>query len=71
MTVSLFDFLEGFQTITEDSLFAELGRFPKVDSARVFELVGRPKMFDNVPFFSEVTQDVRSFPEVTKDRTNK
>ena len=24
----------------------------------------------NVPFFSEVSQDVRSIPKVTKDRTN-
>ena len=47
--------------ITEDALFVELGGFPKInffDTAQFAEFVGWPKMFDNVPFFSEIIQDV-------------
>ena len=41
--------------------FVELGGFPKInffDTAPFAEFVGWPKMFDNVPFFSEIIQDV-------------
>ena len=47
--------------ITEDALFVELGGFPKInflDTAQVPEFVGWPKMINNVPFFSEIIQDV-------------
>ena len=47
--------------ITEDPLFVELGGFPKInffDTAQFAEFVGWPKMFDNVPFFSEIIQAV-------------
>ena len=41
--------------ITEDALFVELSRFPKInfDTAQFDEFVRWPKMFD-VPFFSEI-----------------
>ena len=47
--------------ITEDALFVELGGFPKInlfDTAQFAEFVGWAKMFDNVPFLSEIIQDV-------------
>ena len=46
--------------ITKDALFVELGGFPKInffDTAQFAEFVGWPKMFDIVPFFSEIIQD--------------
>ena len=50
-----------FPGISEDALFVELGGFPKInffDTAQFAEFVGWPKMSDNVPFFSEIIQDV-------------
>ena len=44
-----------------DALFVGLGGFPRInffDTAQFAEFVGWPKMFDNVPFFSEIIQDV-------------
>ena len=62
--------------ITKDALFVEVGGFPKVnffDNAQYAELVGWPKIFDNVPFFSEVIHmSICSFPaKVSKDGTSK
>ena len=61
----MFDFAGGYlwriSRITEDALFVELGGFPKInflDTAQFPEFVGWPKMFNNVPFFSEIIQDV-------------
>ena len=49
-------FPQRLSQITEDALFVELSRFPKIDfdTAQFAEFVRWPKMFDNVPFFSEI-----------------
>ena len=59
----MFDFPRGLITEgrTEDALFVELGGFSQInyfDTAQFAEFVGWPKMVDNVPFFSEIIQDV-------------
>ena len=61
----MFDFAGGYlwriSRITEGALFVELAGFPKInflDTAQFPEFVGWPKMFNNVPFFSEIIQDV-------------
>ena len=50
-----------FPEVIADALFVELGGFPRInffDTAQFAKFVGWPTMFDNVPFFSEIIQDV-------------
>ena len=50
-------FFRRLSQITGVALFVELSRVPKInffDTAQFAEFVRWPKMFDNVPFFSEI-----------------
>lgn len=70
----MFDFLGGYQRLPKILFSLNWADFQRFDSVPFAELVrGRPKLqlLDNGSLFSEVTEDVRSFPKVTKHRTNK
>ena len=51
------------------NFFVELGGFPKInffDTAQFAECIGWSKMSDNVPFLSEIIQDVDRYPQFSE-----